>query len=42
MTRYHDLTPLINSVLNTVLCAKERAFYGIDNTLYQIIVITVL
>ena len=34
MTTYHDLAPLINSVLNTlVLCAKERAFYGTDNTL---------
>ena len=38
MTSYHDLAPLINSVLNIlllVLCAKVRAFYEIDNTVYQ-------
>ena len=36
MTSYHDLAPLINSVLNILLlCAKVRAFYEIDNTVYQ-------
>ena len=36
MTRYQDLAPLINSVLIIlVLCAKVRAYYGIDNTVYQ-------
>ena len=33
---YYDMAPLINSVLNIlVLCAKVRAFFGIDNTVYQ-------
>ena len=41
MTKYHDLAPLINPVLNIlILCAKVRAFYELI-TLY-IKVITVL